>query len=62
MSATATQAGATSKIPVTGFGGSTSTAAAGDGKGAASAMLDLGQSYSMAIVFAGVFAGFALLL
>jgi len=46
--------------PVTGFAGQTGSPS-GD-KGAASAMVNLGQGYGMAIVFAGVFAGFALIL
>ncbi|KAF2013342.1 hypothetical protein BU24DRAFT_350530 [Aaosphaeria arxii CBS 175.79] len=41
--------------------GSTGTSKPND-KGAASSMLNLGQSYSLAVVFAGVFAGFALIL
>jgi hypothetical protein len=61
--ATTALASATSKIPVTGFGGAAATGTTfSDNKGAASAMLDLGASYSMAVVFAGVFLGFAVLL
>lgn len=49
------------ETPATGFAGQ--TAAPGDGgEGAASSMLNLGQSYGLAVVFAGVFAGFALVL
>lgn len=51
----------TSKAATTGFGGKPVDSPGGD-KGAASAMLDLGASYSMAVVFAGVFLGFAVLL
>lgn len=60
--ATSGQASATSKIPVTGFGGAAATVSPNSDKGAASAMLDLGASYSMAVIFAGVFFGFAVLL
>ncbi|KAF2187624.1 hypothetical protein K469DRAFT_704538 [Zopfia rhizophila CBS 207.26] len=60
MPATGTATGG-NKPPVTGFGGAAATTAAG-GKGAASAMLNLGQSYGLAVVFAGVFAGFAIIL
>lgn len=58
--ATATQTGAT-KPPTTGFGGAAATTGAGNGGGAPSA-LNLGQSYGLAIVVAGFFAGFALIL
>jgi hypothetical protein len=58
-SAHATQ---TTKIPVTGFGGPAATGASNGDKGAASAMLDLGASYSLAVLFAGVTLGFAVLL
>ncbi|KAF2253280.1 hypothetical protein BU26DRAFT_420343 [Trematosphaeria pertusa] len=57
MSATASQTAADSSIPVTGLLGATSTSE----PGAAPAMLDLSAGYGMAVVFAGVFAGFALL-
>jgi len=48
-----------SALPTAGFAGATS---APKGKGAASSMLNLGQSYGLAVVFAGIFAGFALVL
>ncbi|PSN69701.1 hypothetical protein BS50DRAFT_631689 [Corynespora cassiicola Philippines] len=47
--------------PTTGLLGATGMPS-GDQGGAASAMFDIGASYSMAILFAGVFAGFAILL
>jgi hypothetical protein len=56
--ASATDA-AGSAPPTAGFAGATS---APKGKGAASSMLNLGQSYGLAVVFAGIFAGFALVL
>ncbi|KAF2468088.1 uncharacterized protein BDR25DRAFT_57522 [Lindgomyces ingoldianus] len=61
MPATSTPTASSTKVPVSGFGGPAATTAAG-GKGAASAMLNLGQSYGMAVIFAGVFAGFAIIL
>lgn len=46
----------------TGFGNTAeTTAASADGEGAA-AMVNLGQSYGLAVVVAGVLAGFALVL
>jgi len=63
IAATSALASATSKAPVTGFGGAAATGTGnGDKPGAASAVLDLGASYSLAVVFAGVFLGFAVLL
>lgn len=54
---------ATSQIPVTGFGGAAATTGTTNSdKGAASAMLDLGASYSIAVVIAGISLGFAVLL
>jgi len=50
----------TFRAPITGWDGEPATNP--NGKGAASAMLDLGASYSMAVVFSGVFLGFAILL
>lgn len=49
---------------ITGFGGAaaTTTGGANSGHSAASAMVNIGQSYGLAIVFASVFAGFAILL
>jgi len=61
IAATATATGAQASKAATGFGGPASTTGAG-GKGGASAMLNLGQSYGLAVIFAGVFAGFALVL
>ncbi|KAF2118416.1 hypothetical protein BDV96DRAFT_488613 [Lophiotrema nucula] len=60
-SATGSATGGSESIPVTGLLGATATSSPNN-KGAASAMLNLGQSYGMAVVFAGVFAGFALIL
>jgi len=46
----------------TGFGGAAATTAATTHKGAAMAAVDMGRSYGLAIVFSGLFAGFALVL
>lgn len=67
MSSTSAPTGtdaSSSKAAVTGFGGGAATTAAGkgNGNGATSAMINLGQSYGLVVVFAGVFAGFALIL
>jgi hypothetical protein len=65
MSQTSTASStARTSVPVTGFGGAAATTAASSSNkdGAASSMLNLGQSYSLAIVFAGLFAGFAIIL
>lgn len=62
-SGTANSAGATTTGPaLTGFGGAAATTTAAGGKGAATAAMNLGQSYGLAIVFAGFFAGFAMIL
>lgn len=60
--ATSALASSTSRAAATGFGGPAATGTPNDDTGAASAMLELGASYSMALVFAGVFFGFAVLL
>ncbi|ORY15037.1 hypothetical protein BCR34DRAFT_478576 [Clohesyomyces aquaticus] len=64
MSSTAGPTGTNgaTKAPATGFGGGASETGSPGKKGDASALLNLGQSYGMAVVFAGVFAGFALIL
>jgi hypothetical protein len=67
MSTTGLPAGATSGaggVVFTGLGGgAVATAAAGKSKeGGAMTALDLGRSYGLAVVFAGLFAGFALVL
>jgi hypothetical protein len=64
MSSTQAPTGsATNKIPVTGFGGATQTAAAGGNQGgAASGTFVPGAATSMAVLFGSVFLGFALLL
>jgi len=47
----------------TGFGGAAATTtAAGGNKGAAATAMDLSQSYGLAVIFAGLFAGFAIVL
>jgi hypothetical protein len=56
---TAKATGDATEIPTAGFAGATNTP---KGKGAASSMYNLGQSYGLAVVFAGIFAGFALVL
>lgn len=53
---------ASSTVPVDGFLGATATGNSDNHKGVASSMLNLGQSYGLAVVFAGVFAGFAIIL
>ncbi|KAF2797641.1 hypothetical protein K505DRAFT_235064 [Melanomma pulvis-pyrius CBS 109.77] len=60
--ATSVLASATSSFAVVGFGPAATGTSNGDKGGAASAMLDLGSSYSLAVVFASVFLGFAVLL
>jgi len=67
MSATGLPAGATSGaggVVFTGLGGAVATAAAGKDtkKGGAQTALNLGRSYGLAVVFAGLFAGFALVI
>jgi len=63
--ATGTSTG-TAGLVYTGLGGSAATQTAasksGDKKNNSQMALDLGQSYGLAIVFAGVFAGFALIM
>jgi hypothetical protein len=60
-------ASVTKAPPATGFGGAAATTGASSDnnnnkQGAASAILNLGQSYGLAVVFTGLFAGFALVL
>ncbi|KAF8865295.1 hypothetical protein BDZ45DRAFT_668732 [Acephala macrosclerotiorum] len=67
QSATTVPAGATSGtagIVYTGLGGSAAatTTAASSTKSGAQTAIDLGRSYGLAIVFAGLFAGFALVM
>jgi len=67
MSTTGLPAGATSGaggVVFTGLGGgAVATAPADDSKkGGAQAALNLGHSYGLAVVFAGIFAGFALVM
>ncbi len=63
MAATATGAGATDTV-YNGFGndatttGSGSSSTSASNKSGARAALDLGQSYGMAVIVAGLFAGF----
>ncbi|RAL60479.1 hypothetical protein DID88_000254 [Monilinia fructigena] len=60
QSATATSgASSTSAVAYTGLGGSSSTSTP---KSGAQLTMDFGKSYGLAVVFAGVFAGFALVL
>ncbi|RDW73174.1 hypothetical protein BP6252_07081 [Coleophoma cylindrospora] len=67
MSSTATGAGSSATAPVvyTGLGGNAATktgsssSATSTSKSGAQAALDLGRSYGLAVVFAGLFAGFA---
>ncbi|OCK92843.1 uncharacterized protein K441DRAFT_662470 [Cenococcum geophilum 1.58] len=62
-SGSANSASATGTAAYTGFGGAAATTtAAGGNKGAATTAMNLGQSYSLAVVFAGLFAGFAMVL
>lgn len=69
MASTTLPAGATSGsggVVYTGLGGgavATSTTAAGSSnKSGAQAALDLGRSYGLAVIFGGLFAGFALVM
>ncbi|KUJ24347.1 uncharacterized protein LY89DRAFT_679505 [Mollisia scopiformis] len=68
MTATTVPAGATSGtagVVYTGFGGgaaATTTPSSSSTKSGAQAALDLGRSYSLVVVFAGIFAGFALVM
>jgi hypothetical protein len=61
-SGSANGASATGSAAYTGFGGAAATTAAGGKKGAATTAMNLGQGYGLAVVFAGLFAGFALVL
>ena len=62
-SGSANGASATGSAAYTGFGGAAATTtAAGGKKGAATTTMNLGQSYGLAVVFAGLFAGFAMAL
>jgi len=69
MASTTVPAGATSGtagVVYTGLGGgvaaATTTAASSTKKNGAQAALDLGHSYGLAVVFGGLFAGFALVM
>lgn len=67
MVATATTGSGASGTPgqvFTGLGGAAATTASSSGKksGAQSNTLDIGRTYGLAVVFAGVFAGFALVM
>ena len=55
-------ASATGTAAYTGFGGAAATTAAGGKSGAATTAVNLGQSYGVAVVFASLFAGFAMVL
>lgn len=62
-SGSANGASATGTAAYTGFGGAAATTtAAGGKKGAATTAMNLGQSCGLAVVFAGLFAGFAMVL
>jgi hypothetical protein len=62
-SGSANSASVTGTAAYTGFGGAAATTtAAGGKKGAATTAMNLGQSYGLAVVFAGLFAGFAMIL
>ncbi|CCU81437.1 unnamed protein product [Blumeria hordei] len=52
----------TSGVAFTGLGGSSATDSSDSSKSGSLAALDLGRSYGLAIVFAGVFAGFAVMM
>jgi len=68
MSSTTLPAGATSGtagVVYNGLGGAAATttpASSSDSKSGADAALDLGRSYGLAVVLAGLFAGFALVM
>jgi hypothetical protein len=62
-SGSANSASVTGTAAYTGFGGAAATTTAASGKkGAATTAMNLGQSYGLAVVFAGLFAGFAMIL
>lgn len=46
----------------TGLGGTAATTAAAAGKSGAQSALDMGRAYGLAVVFAGIFAGFTLIM
>lgn len=60
--ATATTSSAAGDVIYTGFAGSTPTTVSGAGTSAARVAVELGRGYGLAVVAAGVFAGFAVLL
>ena len=68
MASTTLPAGATSGtagVVYTGLGGSavaTTAAASSNNKSGAQAALDLGRNYGLAVIFSGLFAGFALVM
>ena len=67
MMATGTGAGGSGGVVYSGLGGAeaTTTAASSSGGGSKSgsqAALDIGRSYGLAVVFSGIFAGFALVM
>jgi hypothetical protein len=69
MASTTVPAGAssgTAGVVYTGLGGAVSTAAttaaSSTAKSGAQAALDLGRNYGLAILFGGIFAGFALVM
>jgi len=63
MSATATGSSTNTAGQVfNGLGGSSTSTSSPSAKNGAQAALDLGRSYGLAVVFAGVFAGFTLVL
>lgn len=52
----------TAGVVFTGLGGAAATTAASGSKSGSQAALDVGRSYGLAIVFSGIFAGFALVM
>lgn len=62
MPSTTAGGAATGGVVYNGIDGPAETAPADGKKSAGQAALDMGQSYGLAVVFAGVFAGFALVL
>jgi hypothetical protein len=68
MASTTVPAGATSGtagVVYTGLGGgavTTTPAASSNNKSGAQAALDLGRNYGLAVIFSGLFAGFALVM
>ncbi|TVY49826.1 hypothetical protein LOCC1_G000451 [Lachnellula occidentalis] len=62
MASTTAGGGASNTQVYNGLGGAATTTAASGKKSDAQSALDIGRSYGLAVVFAGIFAGFALVM